>query len=306
MGKMGKKRDQLDQEIGMALSKVKLSNTGGTECANEETIAAYAEGCLPSDEVESIEEHLVSCKACIDAIASLSYSLTADESEMIGSIPSRMIDRAKGLMKPGNARPFSSIFSSWLSALGPKPTWAVASVLLAVVMFGTYHYQTTDSTLVSTLPAGMAKLLVRIPPEVVTRGAASTHKGVATGESDMLRSGDILRSLDRFRIEFSLKEDAFAYLILIDSLRKPTVLYPLESDSPVIKTKSHKTVFLPDDSQWFRLDSNTGNETIYLIASTNALPDMYQRVSQLSISGSQLIAEVFPDARIQTFKIKHE
>ena len=84
------------------------------------------------------------------------------------------------------------------------------------------------------------------------------------------------------------------------------LLYPKEFDDDGTQIQSHKTITLPGSDQWFRLDSNVGEETVYLIASLNAIEDIHLKVSDMSDFQNRSIEEIFPDTNIQRFTIEHQ
>ena len=293
-------RDPLDHDIKTAFSKIKRSDTGLSECPVEETLAAYAEGRLSRDEVESTEQHMVSCTRCTDAILSLSDSLKGKNAEAHGIVSDETLHKVKGLIRPRVSQSTRSGFSSWLSEFGLKPAWAMASVFLIVAAYTIYNSQIADGPTMSIPPKGNIKLIAGMPSDIVTRGAEPIYEGVE------LKDGGILRSGDRFRIEFSLESEGFAYLISVGSTGTLTLLYPTVNDSPAAKLTPHSTVTLPAGPPWYQLDENAGDEVIYLITSAVAIEDIHRRTAQLNSSQISSITRAFPATNIEVLRVKHE
>ncbi len=297
---MEAQKDQLDRDIKNAFLKMKQLETASPKCPVEETLAAYAEGHLSQDELEGIEEHMVSCGRCADAVLELYRSLQSDGSETAAAVAGETLHKIKRLMKSEDRQSFWSRFVSRLAIPGPKPAWAMASVCLIVVAYAIHYYQPADGPTMFAPPTGSIRLIAGMPSDIVTRGAEPIYEGVE------LKDGGILRSGDRFRIEFNLERDGFAYLLLVGSTGTPMLLYPSDTDSPAVKLRSHTTLSLPGDSRWYRLDSSTGDEMIYLITSAVALEDIHRKTPQLNTSQTSSIAKAFPATNIQAFRVKHE
>ena len=88
-----------------------------------------------------------------------------------------------------------------------------------------------------------------------------------------IEEGSILRSKDKFKVQFETKEDAYVYIIIHDSLNKAKQLFPDPSEitfSNKVKANSSHTV----PTLGWRLDENVGKETIYVLASKNPLDNI--------------------------------
>ncbi len=300
MGKMETPKDQLDQDIKSAFSKAAAHKAATVKCPVEETLAAYAEGRLSPDQVGSIEEHMVSCSKCTEEVLSLSASLRSEDTDVYGAVSEGTLHRVKGMMHTPASQPMRSRLFSWVSVFGSRPAWAMASVLLVVAAYSVYHSQMADRMQMRQPLRGRITLIAGMPSTIVTRGEAPVYEGVGLAEGATLRSGDSIR------IEFSLESEGFAYLFLLGSTGKPSLLYPSEDAAPGVKLSPHTTISLPAENQWYQLDENPGDETIYLIISASAIEDIHQRAFPPSTSRPTSVAELFPDASVETFRLKHE
>jgi len=289
--------DRLDKNIKTVFSKIKQAKSVSSDCPSEETLAAYAEARLSPEKAEPVEMHMASCSMCLDAVLSLSGN---EEMETDSAVSNETLQKIKGFIISEDKPPFWTRISGWFSGMSPKPAWAVASVFLVVLAYVLYSHQIGDNVSGSASPIGSIMLIAGIPSDQVTRGKEIEYKGVE------LKNGAALRSGDRFRIAFSLEKDGYAYVILSGSTGNPDLLYPKELDDDTAQIQSHKTITLPGSDQWFRLDTNEGEETVYLITSTNAIEDIHLKLSHLRDSQHRPIAEIFPDTNIQRFSIEHQ
>jgi Domain of unknown function (DUF4384) len=113
-----------------------------------------------------------------------------------------------------------------------------------------------------------------------------------------LKNGGELNSGDKFRIGTNIDKNAFVYVIYQDSLGKIDLLKK-EAITAV------STLALPSENTWYVLDSNSGKEAIYLIASKRKIKDIEVRVEKLRKSGIDNINQVFKKAKIEPFMFNH-
>jgi hypothetical protein len=100
----------------------------------------------------------------------------------------------------------------------------------------------------------------------VTRKPKSSTS-VAFGNGSVLQSGDL------YKVIFTPKQDAYIYVFQLDSANKLEVLFPVkEVDGFMLNhvnpVKAGKTYFLPKEDISYPLDTQTGSEQIYFIASS--------------------------------------
>jgi hypothetical protein len=107
-------------------------------------------------------------------------------------------------------------------------------------------------------------------------GPAGKQKAVPV-QNDM-----ILRSGEQLKLFIEPKNEIYVYFFHLSSEGDLTFLYPGEGQSARIKPGLQ--VFIPDGPRWFQLDTLTGQEKFYLIASAQQL----DRLENLSARHIQL------------------
>jgi hypothetical protein len=140
---------------------------------------------------------------------------------------------------------------------------------------------------------------ISLSPEyaIDDRGTRGDEKNISV---QFIKEGGVLKSGEKFRIRFSISQDAYVYLLSCDSAGEINNLF---SD----KIKAGDTLTLPNEKeQAFRLDHQTGTETICVLASTDPIDRFEQKLEELKKSGIQDIGKLFPDASVKFFKFRHE
>ena len=103
------------------------------------------------------------------------------------------------------------------------------------------------------------------------------------GEWSVHENGQALRSGDELRFALLPSQSAYVYVLLLASDGAPSQMFPLSGvgvDNPV---DGGRPVLVPDPSAGvFTLDETTGREHIQIVASSQALADIEQRLAGLS------------------------
>jgi LysM repeat protein len=89
-----------------------------------------------------------------------------------------------------------------------------------------------------------------------------------------IEEGSILRSKDKFKVQFETKEDAYVYIIIHDSLNKANLLFPDPRITLSNNVKANTSHTVPTSEHWFWLDENVGIETVYVLASETPLDNI--------------------------------
>lgn len=292
---MDQNRDHLDSVIKQVFVRMKKLRPKPSACPDDELFAAYLEGALAEDERKQIEDHLVVCKKCTDNLISFAEVESRDQPGEEIFVTKKMVKQTKGLVKPHVPLDLWERVSSWFSVFRPIPAMVTVSALL-VVAVGLYNLYAPDSP----SPVISLNIIARISSGIPIRGTTPDYKEVEVQDGGELQSGDM------FRIKFELEEEAYVYLLSLDTLGNLSKVLPAEDTGVPIKMKAHQTYIVPEDDGWFRLDDNTGQETLYLLASSEAIEDIDQRFDQLRKSGIDKITKIFPGAKIQSFSFMHE
>jgi len=297
---MDEQRDHLDLVIKQVFSKINKMNPKPTECPDEELLATYLEGSLIQDEIESIEEHLVLCRECADTLISFSEAVSSSYSEKEYFTTDDMIKKAKDLVKPREVSTLWERVSDWFAVFRPVPVMATVSVMLVIAVLSIYKLQTPDKSLINLPLSVRLNIIARMPSEIQTRGTAKEYAEVGIENGGSLNSGDL------FRIKFQLQEEAYVYLLSLNSQGNLTKFYPEKDMELPVKFESRKMHFFPTGDEWLKLDDNTGKERIYLLASPDPIEGFDIKIDQLKKSGIGNIQNIFPGIKIQPFNFKHE
>jgi hypothetical protein len=249
------------------------------ECPKADKTTAYARGELDLEEGNKIREHIHSCRNCLNVfldvkIAEEKARIQDGYDEVIypspEPVPEPIIDKLK------------TKISEFLSPLfKPTPIPALATVCL-VIFISVYA-------------------LMNEPAEVTLLGR--TYQEFRGGEAKysefQVDKGGTLKSGDFFRSQVKIDQDAYIYIVFHDSEYKISGINRgfIAAD---------ERIFLPDESNWFQLDNNPGQETIYVLSSENEILDFEDRIEKLKNAGIAKIDKIFPGATIIPFSFKHE
>jgi len=293
---MDEQADRLDLVIKQVFERMKKLSPKPAVCPGDELLAAYLTGRLTQKERQRIEEHLVLCEKCTETLISFSQVESLYQSTEKNFTTEEMVKRAKGLVKPREKQALWEKVSSWFPVFRPVPVMVAASILLAVVVFGIYNLYKPS---LEMPPSVKFHIIARMPSEILIRGTALDYKEIEIQDGGELHSGDM------FRIKFELQEEAYVYLLSLDSLGNITKLFPERDTAFPVKFKPYKTNIFPEKEKWLRLDKNTGQEALYLLASPEAIRNIDQRIDQLRKSGIDNITKIFPGVKIQPFSFRH-
>ena len=294
---MNEHRDHLDSVLKQVFTRMKKLNPKPLACPDDELLAAYHTGNLTQEERERIEEHLSVCSQCIESLISFAEVESSYDSTKKTFTTKEMVKKAKGLVKAPEKPPLKEIISSWLSGFKPAQAMALATIVMAVVVFGVY-YLNIPSPVIS--PFAKFNIIARMPSGILIRGKTLDYKDVEIQDGGVVHSGDM------FRIRFELDEEAYVYVLALDSLGNITKVFPPKGAEPHIRLKPHETHVIPKEKRWFRLDDNTGKEALYLLSSSGAIENIDRKIDQLKTVGINKIAEVFSNVKIQSFSFRHE
>jgi len=286
--------------IKQVFSKMKKLSPKPKKCPEDELLAAYLEGSLKEKEREGIEEHLVLCSQCTESLISLSEAESSYPSTEESFSSDRVVRRIKDLVRPRETFSLWERVSSWFTVFRPVPVMVATSVILVAVTFGIYNLRKPSEPVLEIPTPIIFNIIARMSSEPLTRGESPDYREVDVKDGGVLHSGDM------FRIKFELREEAYVYLLALDSLGNLSRLFPDKDTELPLKIKPHETYIIPIEDEWLQLDDNTGQETLYLLASTEPIEDIDQRLDELRKSGTDKITEIFPGVKIQHFSFRHE
>ncbi len=90
------------------------------------------------------------------------------------------------------------------------------------------------------------------------------------GRHQPIPAGRTLHSGDRLNIVAQVTQPAFLYVVQETGNHALSMLVP-GGDAPLIKAELGQVLNLPSDGTWFQLDQQTGEESLYLVASEQSL-----------------------------------
>jgi len=108
-------------------------------------------------------------------------------------------------------------------------------------------------------------------------------------QAEPVVDGDVLTQQDHYKIIFKSNVTCYLYVVQLDSAGKIDPLFPSQFTASNNPVKQNVLYEVPSDNQWFFLDSNTGIETIYFIASQTRRGDIEQVLQELQRRNSSLI-----------------
>ncbi|MEM6734183.1 MAG: FlgO family outer membrane protein, partial [Myxococcota bacterium] len=119
------------------------------------------------------------------------------------------------------------------------------------------------------------------PPLALSLSVLGEREFEGRFERIVVQENTVLRSGDGLKITFETNRDAYAYVLLLDSQGRGSVLFPREAIAVEPVLKGGAPVEIPPDEQWFFLDENTGRETLYALAVLKPLSDVAGLVAEL-------------------------
>ena len=108
-----------------------------------------------------------------------------------------------------------------------------------------------------------------------------------------VRTKMVLSSGDKLKMMIQLRRKCFVYLIHRDSQGNFAMLFPYSLKQFDTDYQTARNYYAPKGEAWFQLDSRTGNETFYLIASDQRLLDIeytYEKYASSEESKKQNLA----------------
>ena len=297
---MTQKKDRLDLIIKQVFEKMRNDISQPAVCPDDEILGAYIEGRLSEKERDRTEEHLALCEKCAENIVAIS-EIESSASYSEETYASRnMVRKAKGLIKPNAPDGILKRLSSWINTLTPIPVMAAVAVILFVGITVFYQVKTSHDPSLKSPASIKMTLLARTSSGMTIRGETPHYKEVEVKDGGILRSGDM------FRVKFKLRNEAYVYVLSLDSLGNLAMLFPDRDVKGGIKFKPNEVYIIPVKDRWFRLDDNTGRETVYLIASPKAIENIDKKIAIVKKPGPDEISGMFPGVRIESIGFRHE
>lgn len=142
------------------------------------------------------------------------------------------------------------------------------------------------------LPPGKADLARFNVPALAVEMDVAARRRIADAEYEelQLESGGWLRSDDQFRIRLRPNADCHAYVFIRDSLGDLYSLFPSPGIGVPNKLMGGLSYWLPEPDpwegrRWFYLDENKGTETLFLVASHEAIANIDKLLARVAGGG---------------------
>jgi hypothetical protein len=148
------------------------------------------------------------------------------------------------------------------------------------------HTQEQKSSAQGELSFGF-NVLAFSPSTVASRGVRIKPDSNQTYQHVELKENGVLKSNDEFQIRFTPSQDAYVYVINVDTQGQ---VYPMLPNAEGLRDnhlKAGKSYTLPAEGKYYQLDQNTGTETIYMVAAQQPMPDIEYLLNK---SGDQVAA----------------
>jgi hypothetical protein len=125
-------------------------------------------------------------------------------------------------------------------------------------------------------------------------GSGADAKLVAIARDTTLTSGEELKMMVK------LDQECFVYVIHEGPAGEISLKFPYDFKQFTTDYKTGKNYYIPKGRAWFKLDTNAGRETFYLLASTERLLDLEALLGQYKDAGAsgkpsvgkEIIAEI--------------
>ncbi len=128
---------------------------------------------------------------------------------------------------------------------------------------------------------------------LVAQAAGKEKKKIASIQHDTT-----LYTGDRVKLYVRLTSPAYVYIFLYNSKHELKLLFPYTFGQFTTDYQLEKNYFIPRGREWFNLDKNTGEETFYLLASRNRLPEIenlyarYTKAEDKQSAADELLTEI--------------
>jgi len=297
---MSQEWDHLDSVIKQVSERMKKAEPRPEPWPDDQLLAAYHEGGLTVEEAERLEAHLALCERCTEHIVLLSEMEDPSRSVKDPMITQDMVQGAKELVhQPPKGLSLRKGIARWFSSFIPLPALATASALLLLIVSIYVLYTPIDHDGIRPEDIRFG-IIARVPSGEATRGKTPVY------EETELKEGAVLRSKDRFRITFELREKAYVYVLALNSQGHLAGIFPEKTISSDFKAEPDIVYLIPRDGGWFQLDDHIGIERIFLLASHDPIKKIDQKIIKLKKSGIDKIDAIFTGITIRSFRFRHE
>ncbi|MFH1982950.1 MAG: DUF4384 domain-containing protein [Pseudomonadota bacterium] len=269
---------------------MKENDKSGGECPMTDQATAYAFGELAPEEAEKVKEHIHECRHCLDLV--MDIRVAEEEAESLKGQPVEVVAGLQKAIDKGKAHSLWDRIGNAVSGFfgpgfGLKPVAAFAVLVMCVGIFVMW-----DKDGVSPGKPYSIEILLQGRTQTGFRGGKPEYRDFKVEPGGKMQSGDY------FRLQTQIDKDAFVYLVFQDSAGK---IDAMEKG----RIAGGQMLSIPDGDNWFQLDTHTGTEKLFLVASKDKIADFAQRVDELKKMGIGNIEKVFPKTTVKSFSFEH-
>jgi hypothetical protein len=116
----------------------------------------------------------------------------------------------------------------------------------------------------------------------------------------------VLKTGDHFKMLVELRKECYVYVVYHNAQDEVSVLFPYSLQQFTTDYAVSKKYYIPQGDAWFELDSHTGRETFYVLASIERLTDLEELLSWYQTADSVKKPEITKQILTQIRNIKTE
>lgn len=259
------------------------------DCPMSESTLSYALGEADPEKRGEIRSHLVECRACMDLFFDARTADAAAEATGAAAVKlplavAAAIDAEKKTAPSLSAvdKALDYMKEAFLSFFSPKTISALAACSLVIVAAAYILIGKTG-------PMNATLTMIAQPAATRSAGASAPR---------LVRSGDVVKTGDRYRIKIKADRDGYGYVILAGSSGRVATLY----SGPV---RAGEAVWIPGEDEWARMDKWRGDEMVYLIVSEDEVAGFEEKAERLAEAGGEGIEAVFEGTVVERMGFAH-
>lgn len=116
----------------------------------------------------------------------------------------------------------------------------------------------------------------------------------------------VLKTGDHFKMLVELRKECYVYVVYHNAQDEVSVLFPYSLQQFTTDYAVSKKYYIPKGDAWFELDSHTGRETFYVLASVERLTDLEGLLNWYQTADSVKKPEITKQILTQIRNIKTE
>lgn len=118
---------------------------------------------------------------------------------------------------------------------------------------------------------GQPELIAELSLTALKKGERNMSRSFLVTSDTILSSGDLLQ------VEFFLTQDAYLYVLLLDSSGKLHMLFPSSNERLTNPLKQGRMWRIPQENRMWYLDNISGDETFFIVAARHSILDSLRK-----------------------------